>query len=625
MDDCDWVSSLYYLLQTDQKDKVVKYDIAPCIDGFAGNISLVYKSREEAVFGTYVARFGPFKKKKDCVKAAARCCVEDLKKDWKTLLLPFAAGATITYKSSELYCGYYSGEVILGEHSSSEQRFPAPGGPFSMKVDAEKASAKYAVEELKLRLAISGTMILHQGTFISSGSDDVLDSRVSQVSSVSDSEKGSNRINLLDTVDTVPATFSDAASDGNLLIDLIDIDTDCPEVSFLEHTGEVPSIDDESVLDISSSIQQYVVSQNITSPIIEESYSEISRKKPLYGSHVVDLSNESPSSDVSEGRRDIVLDHYRAERNVVFPTTATIPQPFNRPPEILHFDNSYNYVGMLLEMLQGGLYGLEKLQHAEDPTLPGFYSSCTVSFTDHAKADKRFMSERCLSKKASKKEAAFLALQYVLCQRDELGNVATVHCTKCDILLGPIVDFYFRCQNESVVHFAFKYRDGYGTLFKRIKKIYLKDGKPLVNVHCVNCLNISAMKNNNGSSSRSERSSVSSPSSSPSSSASSKSASALPTTPINNSESSIGVVDLITDKTGKIFVFGSEKITFKFANSSSPISAHSWAQAMTESIFSNVERVCFHLQYYNYSTSQLFSLIIMNKLPPKYNYMICIF
>ena len=95
MDDCDWVSSLYYLLQTDQKDKVVKYDIAPCIDGFAGNISLVYKSREEAVFGTYVARFGPFKKKKDCVKAAARCCVEDLKKDWKTLLLPFAAGAAI--------------------------------------------------------------------------------------------------------------------------------------------------------------------------------------------------------------------------------------------------------------------------------------------------------------------------------------------------------------------------------------------------------------------------------------------------------------------------------------------------------------------------------------------------
>ena len=130
----DWVSFLNYLLQTDHKDKVVKFDIAPCIpltDGFVGDLSLLYKLREEAVFGTYVARSGPFKKKKDCVKAAARCCVEDLKKDWKSLLLPFAAGATVTYKSSLLCCGYYSGEVILGEHSGSEQRFPAPGGPFS--------------------------------------------------------------------------------------------------------------------------------------------------------------------------------------------------------------------------------------------------------------------------------------------------------------------------------------------------------------------------------------------------------------------------------------------------------------------------------------------------------------
>ena len=61
----NWIGSLNFLLQTEHKDKLVKYETSPYNTGFVGCLKLICKDRDDVVYGTYIAPHGQYQKKKD--------------------------------------------------------------------------------------------------------------------------------------------------------------------------------------------------------------------------------------------------------------------------------------------------------------------------------------------------------------------------------------------------------------------------------------------------------------------------------------------------------------------------------------------------------------------------------
>jgi hypothetical protein len=602
----DWLGSLNVLLQKEHKDKLVKYETSPDIGGFVGLLKLICKDRDDVVYGTYIAPDGPYQKKKDCEKAAARCCVEDLEEDWRSKLLRSAVGVAVAYTTSHVGV-YYTGEVILTEASGQSQRFSSTGGPFTLEADAQISAAKCALRGVYL---VQSSAAVEQEPLVSVGLDDSL-GRVSQMSSVTDSERGLSHVELPDP--------DNSASSGNSLIDLMN--ANFLQDSNTSSTGDLVNMDCAPVPVISSpSSQNHTGSRNILTPYSDETHSINQDTYAGHRSHVVDLTDDVERGSVTEGIRDVVLIPRYAVYDTDNSTTRTFPEPpsttrtfpeppsttrifpeppsttrtFPEPPSTTRtfserprntsrtivFDPDNNYIGLILMMQQGKQCGIKKLLHEDICNIQGdpFFSSYTVSFNDITEPDKKFVSDGCSTKKASKKHAAFLAYQYVSCQRGERGNVATVHCHKCDTLLGRIVDFYFRCKNDQEVAFAHNSKSGSETIFRLNRKTFLQDGTPVLTVNCVNCLNILAKEKSNDSGGVDDRS-IEFPSSPLSPSRS------------NNNDPSIGIVDMLSDKSGTVYVFGHEKITFKFSDNRNPITVQSWVKAMTDSIFSNVARV----------------------------------
>jgi hypothetical protein len=566
----DWLGSLNFLLQTEHKDKLVKYETSPYNGGFVGCLKLICKDRDDVVYGTYVAPHGQYQKKKDCEKAAARCCVEDLEENWRRKLLRSAVGVAVAYTISHVG-NYYTGEVILTEASGQSQRFSSTGGPFTQETDAQISAAK---------CALRGLYLVQSSAAVEQGLDDSL-GRVSQMSSVTDSERGLSHVKLPDP--------DNSASSGNSLIDLMN--ANLLQDSHISSTGDLINMDYAPVPVISSpSSQNNTGSRNILTPYSDERPLINQDSNAGHRRHVMDLTDDVERGSVTEGIRDVVLIPRHAVYDTdnsatrTFPeppsTTRTFPEPPRNTSRTTVFDPDYNYIGAIQMMQQGKQFGIKKLLHEDigDIQASPFFSSYTVSFNDITEPDKKFISDGCLSKKASKKHAAFLAYQYVSCQRGERGNVATVHCYKCDALLGRVVDFYFRCKNNQEVSFAHNSKSGSETIFRLNRKTFLSDGTPVLTVSCVNCLNILAKEKSNDSGGVDGRS-ISFPSSplSPSS--------------IINNDPSIGMVDMLSDKSGTVYVFGREKISFKFSDNRNPITVQSWVKAMTESIFSNVARV----------------------------------
>jgi hypothetical protein len=564
----DWLGSLNFLLQTEHKDKLVKYETetSPYNGGFVGRLKLICRDRDDVVYGTYIAPHGPYQKKKDCEKAAARCCVEDLEVDWRRNLFRSAVGVVVAYTTS-FVGGYYTGEVILTEASGQKQRFSSTGGPFTLQADAQISAAKCALRRLYL---VQSSAAAEQELLISVGLEDCL-GRGSQMSSVTDSERGLSHVKLPDPDN--PAII------GNPLIDLMD--ANLPQYSRISHTADLINMDYAPASVISSpSSQNNTGPRNVLTRYSDERSLIIQDTYAGHRSHVVDLTDDVERGSVTEGVKDAILIPRHAVYDTNNSTTRAFPEPPRNTSRTIVFDPNYNYIGAIQMMQQGKQFGIMKLVHQDicDIQVSPFFSSYTVSFNDDTEPDKKFISDGCLTKKASKKHAAFLAYQYVSCQRGERGNVATVHCYKCDALLGRVVDFYFRCKNNQEVSFAHNSKSGSEIIFRLNRKTFLSDGTPVLTVSCVNCLNIMTKEKSNDSAGVDDGDTLflSSP---------------LSPSMSTNNDPSIGMVDMLSDKSGTVYVFGREKISFKFADNRNPITVQSWVKAMTDSIFSNVARV----------------------------------
>lgn len=558
----DWLGALNHLLQTEHKDKLVKYETSLYSDGFVGCLKLICKDRDDVVYGTYIASHGQYKKKKDCERAAARCCVEDLEVDWRRKLLGSAVGVAVAYTTSPIG-GYFTGEVIITEASGQQKRFSSTGGPFTEEADAQISAAKCALVALKGLSLVQSCTAAEQESLISVGPGSCL-GRVSQMSSVTDSERGLSHVELQDP--------HNSAVSRNSLIDLMD--ASLPLDSHVSHTGDLINMDDGADPVISSpSSQNYTGSRNVPTPYSDERPAIDQDISVGHRRHVVDLTDDVERGSLTEGRREVVMIPRHAVYDSDNSTTRTFPEPPRKTSRTTVFDPEYNYIGDLLEMKQRRQFGIKELLHEDIQGNP-FISSYTVSFNNIREPNKKFTSDGCSTKKASKKHAAYLAYQYVSCQRRVRGNVATVHCYKCDTQLGRIVDFHFRCKNDLEVSFAHNSKSGSEIIFRLTRKTFLPDGTAVITVNCVNCLNILMNERSNDSGGVDEgKTAPSSPSRS------------------SNSDHSIGTVDMISDKSGKVYVFGSEKISFKFSDDTHPIFVKSWALAMTDSIFSNVARV----------------------------------
>ena len=566
----NWIGSLNFLLQTEHKDKLVKYETSPYNTGFVGRLKLICKDRDDVVYGTYIAPHGQYQKKKDCEKAAARCCVEDLEEDWRRKLLRSAVGVAVAYTTSHVG-GYCTGEVILTEASGQSQRFSSTGGPFTLNADAQISAAK---------CALRGLHLVQSSAAVEQGLDDSL-GRVSQMSSVTDSERGLSHVKLPDP--------DNSAISRNSLIDLMN--ANLLQDSHTSSTGDLINMDYATAPVISSpSSQNNTGSRNILTPYSDERSVINQDSSAGHRRHMVDPIDDVERGSVTEGIRDVALIPRHAVYDTdnsatrTFPeppsTTRTFPEPPRNTSRTIVFNPDYNYIGEIQMMQQGKQCGIKKLLHEDICDIQGspFFSSYTVSFNDATEPDEKFISDGCLTKKASKKHAAFLAYQYVSCQRGERGNVATVHCYKCDTLLGRVVDFYFRCKSITEVSFAHNSKSGSETIFRLNRKSFKPDGTPELTVSCVNCLNILMRERSTDSSGVDDRS-IAFPSS-PSS----------PSRIINN-DPTIGIVDMLSDKSGTVYVFGHEKISFKFSDNRNPITVQSWVKATTDSIFSNVDRV----------------------------------
>lgn len=566
----DWLGSLNFLLQTDHKDKLVKYETSPYNGGFEGRLKLICKDRDDVVYGTYTAPHGQYQKKKDCEKAAARCCVEDLEEDWRRKLVRSTVGVALAYTTFHVG-GYYTGEVIVTEASGQSQRFSSTGGPFTREADAQISAAKCALRGLRL---VQNSAAAEQGL------DDSL-GRVSQMSSVTDSERGLSHVKLPDP--------DNSAISRNSLIDLMN--ANLLQDSHISSTGDLINMDYAPAPVISSpSSQNNTGSRNILTPYSDERPSINQDISAGHRSHVVDLTDDVERGSVTEGIRDVVLIPRHAVYDTDNSTSRTFPEPpsttrtFPEPPRntsrTIVFDPDYNYIGAIQMLQQGKQCGIKKLLHEDIGDTQGsqFFSSYTLSFIDTTEPDKKFISDGCSTKKASKKHAAFIAYQYVSCQRGERGNVATVHCYKCDTLLGRVADFYFRCKSITEVSFAHNSKSGSEIVFRLNRKTFLPDGTPVLTVSCVNCLNILMRERSYDSGGVDDRS-IAFPSS------------PLSPSRIINNDPSIGIVDMLSDKSGTVYVFGREKLTFKFSDNIDPITVQSWVKAMTDSIFSNVARV----------------------------------